>query len=366
MGKKFALLVGTNKGVFMYTTDEARRQWSLKGPFLSGWEAYSVLGDSRQGNRIFAGTSHAAYGASIRVSDDFGETWTQIEHGPSYTKESGFSLNRIWHLTLGHPSEPETVFAGVEEAGLFVSRDRGMTWSELDGLTSHPTRPGWFPGAGGMCLHTILIHPRNAQRMWVAMSAVGVFRSDDGGKTWATKNRGLGRVPTGQPQEQIGFCVHKMALDPFDPDTMYMQEHGGVFKSTDAGDTWVPIEEGLTMTENDAPFGFPIAVAPNGDMFLVPLESSEQRSMLDGKLLVYGMPKGGDRWEPIGDVAPDEPHHVSVLRDAMSVDAMDPYGLYFGTTSGEVFCSLDRGRSWDRLPGQLSRILSVKPWVLED
>jgi photosystem II stability/assembly factor-like uncharacterized protein len=198
------------------------------------------------------------------------------------------------------------------------------------------------------------------------MSAVGVFRSDDGGLTWETKNRGLARVPTGQPQEEIGFCIHKMALDPFDPDTIYMQEHSGVFQSTDGGDSWFPIEEGLTLKEDDMPFGFPIAVAPNGDRFLAPLESSERRTMMGGKLLIYGMPKGSSRWEPIGDVVPDEPRHVSVLRDAMSVDSLDPYGLYFGTTSGEVFCSLDGGRSWDRLPGQLSRILSVKPWVMED
>lgn len=366
MAKRMNLLVGTNKGVFMFTADERRKEWSLKGPFLSGWEVYSVLGDSRHGNRIFAGTSHAAYGATVRVSEDFGESWTQIEQGPSYAKESGFNLNRIWQLVPGHPSEPDTLFAGVEEAGIFVSRDRGATWRELDGLTKHPTRPGWFPGAGGMCLHTILIDPRDSRRMWVAMSAVGVFRTEDGGKTWAPRNQGLARVPTGQPQEEVGFCVHKMVLDPFLPDTLYMQEHGGVFKSTDGGDSWFAIEEGVTLRGNDAPFGFPIVAAPNGDLFLVPLESSELRAVAEGQLLVYGMLKGDNRWSPTGGAVTDEPRHVSVLRDAMAVDAMDPYGLYFGTTSGEVFCSLDRGRSWDRLPGQLSRILSVKPWIVED
>ncbi|WP_199621798.1 WD40/YVTN/BNR-like repeat-containing protein [Paenibacillus alkalitolerans] len=364
MGKRVVLLVGTNKGVFYYTSDLERRLWNLHGPFLSGWEAYSLLGDSRHGHRIFAGTSHAAYGATIRVSDDFGETWTQIEHGPAYSKESGFSLNRIWQLIPG--AEQDTYFAGAEEAGLFVSRDRGTTWVELDGLTKHPTRPGWFPGAGGMCLHTIIIHPENPRRMWVAMSAVGVFRTDDGGETWQTCNKGLARVPTGQPYEEIGYCIHKMAIDPHDPDTLYMQEHGGVFKTVDGGDNWFPIEDGLTLKGDDAPFGFPISVAPNGDLFLVPLESSEQRSMKGGRLLVYGMPKGSDRWEPIGDVLPEEKRHVSVLRDAMSVDSLDRYGLYFGTTSGEVFCSIDRGKTWDRLPGQLSRILSVKPWIVED
>ncbi|WP_123042365.1 WD40/YVTN/BNR-like repeat-containing protein [Cohnella candidum] len=366
MAKRMVLLVGTNKGVFMYTADANRKEWSLKGPFLPGWEVYSVLGDSRHGNRIYAGTSHAAYGATIRVSDDFGESWTQVEHGPSYSKESGFSLNRIWQIAPGHPSEPDTVFAGVEEAGIFVSRDRGATWRELDVLTKHPSRPGWFPGAGGMCLHTILIDPRNPKRMWVGISAVGVFRTDDGGETWTPRNQGLARVPTGQPQEDVGFCVHKIVLDPFNPDIMYMQEHGGVFQSNDGGDNWFTIEEGVTLREGDMPFGFPIVVAPNGDLFLVPLESSEQRAVAEGKLLVYGRHKGDTSWAPVGDAMPDEPRHVSVLRDAMTIDAFDPYGLYFGTTSGEVFCSLDRGRTWDRLPGQLSRILCVKPWVVED
>ncbi|WP_274365638.1 sialidase family protein [Paenibacillus thermotolerans] len=364
MGKRVLLLIGTNKGVFYYSSDPERKNWSLHGPFLSGWEAYSVMGDSRQGNRLFAGTSHAAYGATIRYSDDFGESWTQVENGPSYSKESGFSLNRIWQLIPG--ADRNTVFAGAEEAGLFVSRDRGATWTELDALTKHPTRPGWFPGAGGMCLHTIIIDPRNADRMWVAMSAVGVFRTEDGGKSWHTANKGLARVPTGQPYDEIGYCIHKMVMDPQDPDILYMQEHGGVFMSKDGGDNWFPIEEGLTLTEGGAPFGFPISVAPNGDLFLVPLESSEVRSTRGGKLLVYGRPRGGDRWDPIGDVVPEEQRHVSVLRDAMAVDSLEPYGLYFGTTSGEVFCSLDQGRTWDRLPGQLSRILSVKPWIVEE
>lgn len=365
LSKRMVLLVGTNKGVFYYESDAERREWNLKGPFLSGWEAYSVLGDSRGGkHRLLAGTSHAAYGATIRISEDRGETWTQVEKSPFYTKESGFTLNRIWQLVPG--AEEGTYFAGAEEAGLFVSRDHGSTWQELDGLTKHPTRPGWFPGAGGMCLHTILIDPRDARRMWVAMSAVGVFRTEDGGQTWHTRNEGLARVPTGQPYEEVGYCIHKMALDPQNPDILYMQEHGGVFKSTDGGDHWFPIEEGLTLTGSDAPFGFPIAVAPNGELFLVPLESSERRTMRGGKLLVCRRERDGEQWEPIGDVLPEEQRHVSVLRDAMTVDSMDPYGLYFGTTSGEVFCSLDRGVTWSRLPGQLSRILSVKTWVVED
>ncbi|MBP1995288.1 WD40/YVTN/BNR-like repeat-containing protein [Paenibacillus eucommiae] len=367
MGQRIYLLVGTNKGLFVYSSNLERSNWTLNGPYLSGWEVYSVLGDSRDGsNRIYAGTSHAAYGATIRISADLGQSWQQVETGPSYSEQSGFSLNRIWQLAAGLASDSQTLYAGVEESGLFISRDQGRTWRELDGLTKHPTRPGWYPGAGGMCLHTILIDPNNAKRIWVAMSAVGVFRSDDGGETWKTCNEGLSRVPTGMPFPEVGYCVHKMVLDPQNPAILYMQEHGGVFQSNNAGDSWFPIEEGLTLRGEDAPFGFPIAVSPTGDLFLLPLESSEQRSMRDGKLLVYGKLVNDESWAPIGDVLPEEQRHVSVLRDAMSVDTLDPYGLYFGTTSGEVYLSLNRGSSWERLPGQFSRILTVKPWIVEE
>ena len=369
MSRQVNVLVGTNKGLFLYQSDANRREWKLRGPFLSGWEVYSVLGDSRHGQRIFAGTSHMAYGPTLRVSEDFGETWQQISDGPHYPAETNFKLNRFWQIVPGHESDPDTLFVGAEEAGIFVSRDRGASWQELDGLTKHPTRPGWFPGAGGMCLHTILIHPTNPKRMWVAMSAVGVFRSDDSGETWQSRNQGLGRAATGQPYPEVGYCVHKMALDPEDPNTLYMQEHTGVFMSTDGADSWFPIEEGLPSDRIQhpemMPFGFPIAVTRIGDLFLVPLESSEQRTVRGGKLLVYRRVRGGSCWEPVGDVLPDEPRHVSVLRDAMTTDGMEQEGLYFGTTSGELYASLDRGENWQRLPGQLSRILTVKTWSVE-
>ncbi|WP_274649313.1 WD40/YVTN/BNR-like repeat-containing protein [Paenibacillus humicola] len=367
MAKGIKVLVGTNKGVFIYSSDESRSEWRLDGPYLSGWEAYSVFGDSRGGRkRLFAGTSHAAYGATIRYSDDLGATWTQVEQGPKYAAETGFSLNRIWQIAPGAPSEPDTLYAGAEEAGLFVSRDAGLTWNELDGLTKHPSRPGWFPGAGGMCLHTVIVDPGNPRRIRVAMSAVGVFRSEDGGETWSPSNEGLGRVPTGQPYPEVGYCIHKMAADPLNPETIYMQEHCGVFRSDNGGASWYPIEEGLTIKEGDMPFGFPFCVSPGGDMFIIPLESSEQRTMRDGRMLVYRRHRDEREWLPVGDVVPDEQRHVSVLRDAMALDDLDDYGLYFGTTSGELFCSLDRGVTWKRLPGLLSRILSVKTWRVDE
>jgi hypothetical protein len=365
MAQRVVVLVGTTKGLFLYSSDEHRREWQLDGPYLPGWEIYSALGDRKDARRIVVGTSHMAYGATVRISEDLGATWSQVAAGPSYAPESGFKLNRIWQMVPGHPSEPDTLFAGVDEAGLFVSRDRGATWSELDALTRHSSRPDWFPGAGGLCLHTIVLHPTNPRRMWVGISAVGVFRTDDAGASWQACNTGLSRVPTGQPDPEVGYCIHKMVLDPLDPETLHMQEHTGVFRSTNGGDSWFPIEDGLTVFDDQRPFGFPIAVSPSGDLFLIPLESSELRSMRDGRLLVYRMAPGETCWQPIGDVVPDEPRHVNVLRDALDVDQLSPYGAYFGTTSGEIFCSIDRGEHWSRLPGQLSRILAVKSWVME-
>lgn len=368
MGQRVIVLAGTIKGLFLFESDMNRQEWEVRGPLLGGWEVYSVLGDNRHGPRLFAGTSHLAYGPSLRISEDLGETWQEIEAGPSYAPETGFKLNRLWQIVPGHETQPDTYFAGVDEAGIFVSHDRGMTWQELDGLTKHPSRPGWYPGAGGMCLHTILIHPTNPQRMWVAMSAIGVFRSDDGGQTWYPRNTGLGHAATGQPQEEVGYCVHKMVMDPNDPNTLYMQEHTGVFMSTDGADSWFPIEEGLPADRIQhpemMPFGFPIVITRNGDHFLIPLESAEQRTVKGGRLLVYRRTRGENCWEAAGDVVPDEPRHVSVLRDAMTVDGLEPEGIYFGTTSGELYASLDRGEKWQRLPGLYPRILNVKTWIL--
>jgi len=368
MSQRVVLLAGTIKGLFVFESDLERRKWQVCGPYLGGWEVYGVRGDSRHGHRIFAGTSHMAYGPSIRISEDMGETWQEVEAGPSYASETAFKLNRIWQILPGHETQPDTYYAGVDEAGLFVSHDRGHSWQELDGLTKHPSRAGWFPGAGGMCLHTIIVHPTNPQRMWVAASAIGVFRSEDGGQTWQARNKGLGHAATGQPQEEVGYCVHKMELDPDNPNILYMQEHTGVFMSTDGADSWFPIEEGLPADRIQhpemMPFGFPIVVTRNGDQFLVPLESAEQRTVKGGKLLVYRRKRDGQQWAPSGDVSPDEPQHVSVLRDAMTVDDLDPQGIYFGTTSGELYASLDQGENWQRLPGHYSRILNVKTWII--
>lgn len=383
MADRFVLLVSTTNGAFLCETDERREEWRIDGPHLPGWEVYSIMGDTRGSNRLFAGTHHRSGGATIQYSDDFGAKWQPVEAGPSFPKPRVFdyetfqwmsadernphgmvfSLNRIWHLVDGGANQPETFYAGTEEAALFVSRDGGMTWEEMDGLTRHATRPHWGPGAGGMGLHTIITHPSNPDRIWVAMSSVGVFRTDDGGKTWHVCNEGLHPVPTGKPRdENIGCCVHKMALDPDDPNILYMQDHGSVNKSVDGGDTWFRIEEGLGQ-EGDERFGFPIVMSHTGDLFIFPLKSSEHRVARGGAPVVFRSTNRGESWHPVAGDYKSSSSYVNVLRDGMAVDALDPYGLYFGTSSGELFYSLDRGDSWQAMPARFPRITSVRAWV---
>ena len=356
--RKLVLLIGTVKGAFFYHTDESRKAWTLTGPHLPGWEVYSLCGDTRA-NRILAGTCSYAYGATIRTTADEGATWHEVVRGPAYPAESGFKLNRIWQIVPGHASEPGTWYAGVEEAGLFVSRDDGRSWTELDGLTRHPTRPQWAPGNGGMCLHTILVDPANPRRIWVAASAIGVFRSDDGGATWRVRNGGLPLVPTGEgAQSEVSRCVHKMVLDPARPGVLYQQFHGGVFKSENAGDTWTSIADGLPSN-----FGFPMTVTTAGNLFIVPLTSDEQRFVPDGALKIYRSRDRGRSWKALGRGLPAELHYAGVLRDAMATDPLEPAGVYFGTTMGEIYHSADNGESWHRLPGQFPRITTIKTWL---
>ena len=356
MPKHVVLLVGTTKGAFFFHGDAERTSWRMTGPHLGGWEIYSLLGD-RDG-RVYAGTSHFVYGPTIRMSEDMGETWAEVGASPQYPAESGFKLKRIWQLAAGHASQPETLYAGVEEAGLFVSHDRGYTWQELSALTQHPSRPAWFPGGGGLCLHTILVDPRNAGRIWVGISAVGAFRTDDGGQSWKVCNTGLPSVPTGEGDTSVGRCVHKMVLDPQDSDTLYMQFHGGVFRSTDAGDSWHPIEEGLPGV-----FGFPMAITPSGKLFVIPLDSDEQRYVRDGRLEVYRSTDRGASWHAASVGLPEEPQFTGVLRDAMAVDPLDRAGVYFGTRSGKLFGSADEGETWTALADGLPPVIAVKTAV---
>jgi photosystem II stability/assembly factor-like uncharacterized protein len=349
--------IGTNKGAFFFHGDKARKNWTVSGPHLPGWEVSAIHRD--RGGLIFLGTTHYVYGATFRVSDDMGKTWNELSGRPQYPEASGRKVKRIWQLTDGHPSQPQSLLCGVDEAGIFVSHNRGETWQEMTGLT-HPRKTGeWFPGNGGLCLHTILVDPNNPKRLWVAISAVGFFRSTDGGETWEETVGGLPAMPTGVEGTPECRCVHKVVLDPRNSNTLYMQFHGGVFRSTDAGSSWKPIENGLPGN-----FGFPMVISKRGELFIAPLQADEQRFMKDGKFRIYKSSDGGESWAPKSAGLPADPQFVGVLRDAMAVDPHDTPGVYVGTTMGEIWASNDSGETWMNLPGQYPRIEVVRAYAV--
>jgi photosystem II stability/assembly factor-like uncharacterized protein len=341
-------IIGTDKGGFVMRSDAARQRWTIVGPLFKGWKVTAAGRDDR--GRYFAATSSFVYGAALHVSDDL-ETWRQIEHGPDWPKGSGRKLNQIWTLHVrGQP-----LYAGVDEAGLFSSDDGGETWMPVEGLNEHPTRDAWYPGAGGLCAHSILVDPLNRDRVWCGISAVGVFRTDDGGRTWHTKNEGIPPVVADKTHQDIGRCNHGLAADPTDANVIYRREHNGMFLSRDGGETWRRIEEGL-----DSWFGFPIALhGATRTIFTVPLESDEYRMPADGRFRVARSRDDGASWEHLANGLPQEHAYMGVLRGAMEVDALEPCGVYVGTTAGTVFVSRDAGDSWSQMPCCLPRILWV-------
>jgi photosystem II stability/assembly factor-like uncharacterized protein len=350
------LFVGTAKGLFIIESDADRRDWEVTGPHHKGWQVYSVLADTRtQPTTLWAGLSSAVYGPHLRRSTDGGATWTQIEHGPRFPDSAGRKLQQIWTIAPG--ATPGSFLAGVAHAALFGSADGGSTWALNTGLESHPTRPDWNPGAGGLCLHAIIPDPVQPQRTFVGISAVGVFRTDDGGQTWAVKNTGVQpTIPDEAPKyTEINRCVHGLVQDPRAPNVLYQQNHIGVFRTSDGGDHWERIEAGLSSR-----FGFPIAMHPRDSrtLYLVPQESDEFRMFPDGRVAVYRTRNGGDSWHRL-DRGLDGPNYGGVLRKALAVDALEPAGVYFGTTGGEVFASAGEGDSWRRLPVSLPRVLTV-------
>jgi photosystem II stability/assembly factor-like uncharacterized protein len=340
------LVFGTSKGLFAYTASGAG--WSLAAPQLSGWEVSTVHADA---THSLAATVHWSYGATIRETRDGGQTWTQLEGRPAYGEGSPHKLKRIWQIVPGQ--KPGEFYAGIDEAGLFVSRDGAKTWREVEGLSAYPTRKLWSPGGGGLCLHTIIVDPTNDRRMWVAVSAVGCFRTDDGGATWQQKTAGLPSNSASTDEPCPMYCVHRIVQHPTKPDTLFMQFHGGVFKSTDAGDNWQKIETGLPSN-----FGFPMVMTKSGTLILAPLQSDEQRVFEGGRYAIYRSSDEGATWKPTSAGFPDEPTFTGVLRDAMCID--DNGGVYFGTTCGQVFASPDDGATWKKLPGTLPRVMSVR------
>ncbi len=392
---KIRLLVGTRKGAFILTSDGKRKQWDVSGPYFAGWEMYHLKGSPVEPNRIYASQTSSWFGQIIQRSDDGGKTWyqpgtppgeptttpdgmskgesnkfvydTSTETGKPLTTHQWYDgtlrpweFKRVWHL---EPSltDPHTVYAGVEDAALFRSTDAGQTWQELAGLRDVKGNL-WQPGAGGMCLHTIVLDPSNPERIFIAISAAGVFRTDDAGKTWRPMNRGLkSQYELPDPDAEVGHCVHRIAMHPTRPNVLFMQKHWDVMRSDDAGESWHEVSGNLPTD-----FGFPIDVHAHEPetIYVVPIKSDSEHYVSEGKLRVYRSRTGGNEWEALTNGLPQRDCYVNVLRDAMAVDSLDPCGLYFGTSGGQVYGSANAGDSWEPIVRDLPAVLSVEVQTL--
>ncbi|BAL86972.1 hypothetical protein AMIS_17520 [Actinoplanes missouriensis 431] len=365
------LLVGTRKGAFVLTSDGKRQDWEVSGPHFAGWEIYHVNGSPADPDRLWASASGGWFGQVIHRSDDGGTTWRQVDHDFTYQPPVGdhlwydgtprpWEFKRIWHLEPSR-TDPDVVYAGAEDASLYKSTDGGQKWVELAGLRTHVSAPKWQPGAGGLCLHTIILDPVNKDRIFVAISAAGAFRSDDGGVSWQPINRGLVSEGIADPDAEVGHCVHRLAMHPSRPDTLFMQKHWDVLRTDDAGGSWREVSGNLPTD-----FGFPIAVHAHEPetIYVVPITSDSLHYVMDGKLRVYRSRTGGEQWEPLTVGLPQENCYVNVLRDAMAVDTLDECGIYFGTSGGQVYGSSDSGDSWRPIVRDLPPVLSVEVQVL--
>ncbi|MGI8486084.1 MAG: WD40/YVTN/BNR-like repeat-containing protein [Thermomicrobiales bacterium] len=365
------VLVGTRKGAFILTSDEQRTEWDVSGPHFPGWEIYHVNGSPVNPDRLYASQSSSWFGQLIQRSDDGGKSWEPVGNHFAYEGVAGTHQNfdgsqhpwefaRVWHL---EPSliDPETVYAGVEDAALFRSTDGGTNWEELSGLRKHTSGSDWMPGAGGMCLHTILLDPTNADRIVIAISAAGAFRSDGGGEAWKPINRGLHSEGFPDPDAEVGHCVHNIAMHPSRPDVLFMQKHWDVMRSDNAGEQWHEVSGNLP-----SDFGFPIKVHPHEPetIYVVPIKSDSEHFPPDGKLRVYRSRTGGNDWEALTNGLPQENCYVNILRDAMAVDTLPSSGIYFGTTGGQVYASADSGDSWNPIVRDLPAVLSVEVQTL--
>lgn len=354
------LLVGTMKGAFLFRGDAKRERWEEAGPYFPGRSVYALAFDGRNGRqRLWAAVNSPFWGSFLSSSNDFGKTWSEPEsYNIKFPKGSDVSLKQVWQI-VPDPHEADTLYCGVEPAALFKSTDGGETWSLNRGLFDHPHRPQWQPGGGGLCLHTILPDPSSANRMFVAISTGGVYRTDDGGENWEPRNKGICArfLPPDQQYPEWGQCVHKVVSHPSKPDRMFLQHHWGVYRSDDAGDSWQDIGKGLP-----SDFGFAMEMDPHdaNTVYIIPIESDEFRCTPEAKLRVYRTKNGGDSWEPLAEGLPQEDAWETILRDNMSSDSANPTGLYFGTRSGKVFGSNDGGDSWTAIREGLPPITCVK------
>jgi photosystem II stability/assembly factor-like uncharacterized protein len=365
------VLIGTRKGAFILTSDGARARWDVSGPHFAGWEIYHLKGSPADPDRIYASQSSAWFGQVIQRSDDGGASWETVGNEFAYEGVPGthqwydgtphpWEFARVWHLEPSR-SDPDSLYAGVEDAALFHSNDGGRTWRELPGLRGHGTGSAWQPGAGGMCLHTILVDPRDPARIYTAISSAGVFRSDDAGETWRPINRGLYSEQIPNPTAEVGHCVHRIAQHPARPNVLFMQKHWDVMRSDDGGESWQEVSGNLP-----SDFGFPIDVHAHepDTIYVVPIKSDSEHYPPEGKLRVYRSRTGGHEWEALTHGLPQRDCYVNVLRDAMAVDALDPCGVYFGTSGGQLYVSPDAGDHWTAVVRDLPPVLSVEVQTL--
>jgi hypothetical protein len=348
------LLIGTKTGLFTARSDARRERWRIDGPLLNGREIYHAFVDPRDRRTAWAASDHAVWGPHVHRSADAGRSWEVLDTAPHYADSRG--LKAIWALAPGHASEPDTLLAGIEPAGLFTSPDRGASWHGVDALNDHPTSTTWQPAGGGLALHSMIVDETDPRRLWCALSAGGVYRTDDGGASWTPCNRGVRADFLPEPVPPTGHCVHKLVHHPLRPGRLYQQNHCGVYRSDDAGDSWEEITPGLP-----SDFGYALAVDPaDADVaFVIPEESSHMRATVDGRLRVYRTDDAGRSWRALTRGLPQEHAYVSVLREGLATDGRDPCGVYFGTTTGQLFASRDGGESWSLVAGFLPKILSV-------
>jgi photosystem II stability/assembly factor-like uncharacterized protein len=365
------VLVGTRKGAFVLEADGKRDRWNVSGPHFAGWEVFHVKGSPVDPNRIYASQTSSWFGQVIQRSEDGGKTWAPVGNEFAYDGVTGthqwydgtphpWEFARVWHLEPS-ATERDTVLAGVEDAALFKSTDGGVTWAEVSGLRRHGSGPAWQPGAGGMCLHTILVDPDNAERIFVAISSAGAFRTDDGGSTWKPINRGLRSEQIPDPTAEVGHCVHRLAMHRSRPNVLFMQKHFDVMRSDDAGETWREVSGNLP-----SDFGFPIEVHAHEPetIYVVPIKNDSEHFPPEGKLRVYRSRSGGGEWEALTKGLPQGDCYVNVLRDAMAVDSLEDCGVYFGTTGGQVYVSANGGDTWTAIVRDLPAVLSVEVQTL--
>jgi hypothetical protein len=365
------VLAGTRKGAFILTADGKRKHWDISGPHFAGWEIYHMTGSPAEPDRLYASQCSGWFGQQIQRSNDGGQTWEPVGNQFVYDGVPGthqwydgtphpWEFKRVWHL---EPSlaDPDTVYAGVEDAALFRSTDGAKSWQEVPGLRRHGSGPHWQPGAGGLCLHTVLLDPADAGRIFIAISSAGAFRTDDGGLSWKAINRGLKSQYIPDPDAEVGHCVHRIAMHPSRPQVLYMQKHWDVMRSDDAGASWQEVSGNLP-----SDFGFPIDVHAHEPetIYVVPIKSDSEHFPPEGKLRVYRSRTGGNEWEALTRGLPQQDCYVNVLRDAMSVDSLDSCGVYFGTTGGQVYASSDAGDNWTAIARDLPAVLSVEVQTL--